>query len=58
MIELVIENYCYDCKDFEAEDVRNVVGDHMIMCAKHKECYAKRQNVCSQCIKDLWVDRR
>ena len=43
MIELAIDDICADCPSFEIEDVRTEAGDHIIMCAMRKLCYAKRK---------------
>ena len=55
MIDLVIDGQCSSCPDFRVEHVRTELGDHIIMCAYRKECYAKRVAVLEALEKNLWV---
>jgi hypothetical protein len=57
MIELAIDGQCYSCPNFEVEDTKTILGDHMIMCANRKKCYTKRQAVLDSCMKNMWVER-
>ena len=45
MIELAIDNYCSSCPDFEVEDIKTELGDHIIMCKNRKLCWNKKKEI-------------
>lgn len=55
MIELAIDERCSNCSVFEVEDVRSGTGDHILMCAHRRECYAKRVAAMEALERRFWV---
>ena len=55
MIDLVIDGQCNSCPDFTVEYYKTELGDHIIMCAYRKECYAKRVAAMESMQKHFWV---
>lgn len=53
MISLAIDSCCHDCVHFRVEDVVNVVGDHILMCALRQKCWMKGQAYLTICDGDL-----
>ena len=45
MIELVIDGRCSSCPDFEVEDFKTELGDHIILCRNRKLCWEKQKEI-------------
>ena len=58
MIYLAVDSCCHGCKYFKVEDIVNVSGDHVLMCALRQKCWKKRQSYLTNCNGgDIGVDR-
>ena len=45
MIELGIDECCSSCSEFEIEDVKTELGDHILLCRNRKMCWAKQKEI-------------
>lgn len=45
MIELGIDEYCSSCPEFEVEDFKTELGDHIILCKNRKLCWEKHKEI-------------
>ena len=45
MIELAIEDCCSSCPEFEVEDFKTELGDHILLCKNRKLCWEKQKEI-------------
>jgi hypothetical protein len=45
VIELGIDEYCSSCPEFEVEDFKTELGDHILLCKNRKWCWEMNHNL-------------
>lgn len=54
MIYLAVDSCCHGCIYFRVEDIVNVSGDHVLMCALRQTCWERQRSYLKSCDGDIY----